>query len=541
MDIKTTPEEIWEEYEKLTAYLTEENVFETVEKNEDFYRGKQWEGLADGPDNIAKPTMNTLQRIGKYQIAMLTSNDIGISIKSLVGSGEEKELLDAISREAKDVVEQAKILETARLVVRDGYVAGVDYMHQYFDPFFETGQESKGRIENEQIDMRRMLFGNPYSADIQKQPYIIVALRQYVEQVKEEAEELGVKNIDDIKPEADENYDDDDGEKLVTVLLKYYKKKKEIPVTQTFIDELGNEFTIPLLDEDGREVTKTVKTVHFIKCTKNVMIKEDVDLGYTRYPISRFGWDNRKSSYLFDTPMTWNIVNQVFVNKIYSCMHEYSFKSAFPKRIYDQTKMDISEYDENDDLGVAGIDLLGKFLDFSRMPDFSNQVIDLVKLTEGEMEKNMGINDAALGNVKPDNAQAIIALQESAAVPLEIQRQNFYEMWEDTVRNIIDIMIASYGMRKIAGEDGEIVEIDFEKLQGLNYRLNIDIGSSAQYSEINQMNTISSMLSSGQINLKTFLKVCPDKFVPMKSELLKYAEEQEQKIAALQSQSLPTM
>ncbi len=522
MDIKLEPAKIWDEYQKIVTYLTEENVFNTVEKNELFFQGKQWEGLPDDVD-LAKPTMDTLQRIGKYQIAMITSNDIGISIKSLIGSNEEKKLLDAISREAKDVVEQAKILETARLVVRDAFVAGADYMHQYFDPFFETGQDSKGRIENEQVDMRRVCFGNPYSADIQKQPFIIIALRQYVDQVKEEAEELGVTNIEDIRPDADENYDDDDGDKLVTVLLKYFKKKKKIIVTKKIRDEFGNEVEI--------EEEKTIKTVHFVKCTKNVMIKEETDLGYTRYPTSRLGWDNRKNSYLFDTPMTWNIVNQVFVNKCYAYMHEYAFKSAFPKRIYDQTKVDIEDFDENSDIGVASMDLLGKFLDFSRMPDFSNQIIDLVKLTEAEMEKNMGINDAALGNVKPDNAQAIIALQETAAVPLEIQRQNFYEMWEDTIRNIIDIMIASYGIRKIAGENDEILEIDFSKLQGFNYRLNIDIGSSAQYSEIAQVNTINALLNGNRIDLETFLKVCPDKYIPMKSELLKYAEEQKQALA----------
>lgn len=527
MDIKLDPAQIWEEYQKLVEYLTQEKIFKIVEKNERFFQGKQWEGLDDDAD-IAKPTMDNLQRIGKYQIAMITSNDVGISIKSLTGNKEDDQLLSVLSKEAKDVIEQAKIIETARLVVRDGFVAGANYMHQSFDPFFETGQDAKGRIENEQVDVRRMFFGNPYSADIQKQPYIIIALRQYVDQVREEAEELGVQNVEDIKPDADENYDDDSGDKLVTVLLKYFKKKKTIQVPKITIDEFGNE--IEIMEE------KTIKTVHFVKCTKDVMIKEDTDLGYTRYPISRFGWDNRNNSYIYDTPMTWNIVNQVFVNKCYAYMHEYAFKSAFPKRIYDQTKIDIEDFDSDEDMGVAGIDMLGKFLDFSKMPDFSNQVIDLVKLTESEMEKNMGVNDAALGNVKPDNAQAIIALQESASVPLEIQRQNFYEMWEDTIRNIIDIMIASYGERKMYDDDDQPVVIDFSKLQGFNYKLNIDIGSSAQYSEIAQMNTINSLLSNGLIDLETFLNVCPDKYIPMKSEIKKFAEEQKQK-AAQQSQN----
>ena len=523
-----TPEKIWNEYQTLTEYLTENDVYNVVKKNEKFYDGRQWDGAK--ADNIAKPTMNRLQRIGKYQIASLSSNDVGVAIEPLLGGEEDTQNMRIIADEVKAVIEQAKIKETARLMVRNAFVDGAAYSLQTFEPDYETGQDSKGKIENQIVDMTNVYFGNPYTNVIQKQPYIIIALRQYVDQVKEEAEELGVKNIDDIKPDADEDfYDDDSGNKLVTVLLKYYKKKKIIEVPTVTVDEFGNQ--IEVMEQ------KVIKTVHAIKCTKDVVIKEETDLGYTRYPISRFGWDNRSNSFLYDTPMTWNIVNQVFVNKSYSYMHEYAFKSAFPKRIYDETKLDIKNFDDEEDFGVAGIDLMGKFLDFSKMPDFSDQVIDLVKLTESEMEKNMGVNDAALGNVKPDNAQAIIALQESAAVPLEIQRQNFYEMWEDTVRNIIDIMIACYGVRKLSNDDDEIVTVDFSRLQGLNYKLSIDIGSSAQYSEIAQMNTINSLLSNQMIDLSTFLKVCPDKYVPMKSEIMKFAEKQQEEAAMQQMQN----
>ena len=73
--MKLTPQEIWNEYQSLTTYLTENDVYNVVKKNEKFYDGRQWDGAK--ADNIAKPTMNRLQRIGKYQIASLSSNDVG--------------------------------------------------------------------------------------------------------------------------------------------------------------------------------------------------------------------------------------------------------------------------------------------------------------------------------------------------------------------------------------------------------------------------------------------------------------------------------
>lgn len=511
IEIKNDPASIWQEYQSLTSYLTENDIYSIVKKNEKFYDGRQWDGAK--ADAIAKPTMNRLQRIGKYQIATLSTNDIGISIKSQLGNEAMDRNLEIISNEVKNVIEIAKMKEQTRLMVRYGYVDGASYMLETFEPDYDTGQESKGIIESQIVDMTQVYFGNPYSAVIQKQPFIIIALRQYVKQVQDEAHELGVANWEDITSDTDDNYDEDTNGKLCTVLLKFYRKRHTA--------------------DDGREI----KTIFFTKSTKDVMIVEETDLGYTRYPIARFGWENRRNSYLFDSPMTSNIVNQVFINKCYAYAHEYALKQAFPKRIYDQTKIDIQDWDASGTLGVAGIDLTGKLLDFSQMPDFSNQILNLIEQTGLEMEKNMGVNDAALGNVKPDNASAIIAMQEAATVPLEIQRQNYYEMWEDIIRNTIDIMICSYGVRLMPVEDGEPMYVDFTLLRGLNYRLTIDIGSAAQYSEIAQMNTLSALLQSGQIDLELFAKVCPDKYLPNRTEILKYCEERkrmEQQAAMMQ-------
>lgn len=49
MKIKTTPQQIWEEYQKGVSYNSELGLYDTVKQNENFFIGKQWEGVA-APD-----------------------------------------------------------------------------------------------------------------------------------------------------------------------------------------------------------------------------------------------------------------------------------------------------------------------------------------------------------------------------------------------------------------------------------------------------------------------------------------------------------
>ena len=133
----------------------------------------------------------------------------------------------------------------------------------------------------------------------------------------------------------------------------------------------------------------------------------------------------------------------------------------------------------------------------------------------------MGVTDASLGNVRPDNTSAIIALQEASAVPLEIQKQNFYAFWEDVVRNIIDIISCSYGVREVLSENDDLAIVDFSLLKDLNYNLDVEIGNGAQFSEIAQINTLDKLVQAGYIDPGVYIEVVPSKYIPQKSKLLK--------------------
>lgn len=485
--------QIWEEYGDMQKYLTENGVYDNIKKNEKFVEGNQWDGCET--ETIAKITMNELKRIRDYQCASIASNDIGISINPMSVAGDIKDKSSFISTEIKKVMEQTGMIKDGRLVVNDAYAAGYEYFLHSFDPDYDTGQIYKGRIKNQIVDATQVGFGNPYDSNIQEQPYILIALRQYVETVRDEARDLGIDEdtVESITTDSDDSnmYEEKDN-KLCTVLLRFYKKR------------VWNE-----------ALQKYVRTVHYCKCTKNVVLIDETDLGYYRYPITCFGWIPKKRSYIYESPVTANIPAQIFINKLFTVANEYAIKGAFPKPIVDKNKIDPKKLLDGtgNALVTANADLLGKFVDFYKSPDFSGQVLNLINLTISELRETMGVNDTVLGNIRPDNAQAILATSEITVTPLKIQLQAWYDFWEDNVRNLIDIMTTCYGVREaiINGEKGEI---DWNALKGINFDLDIDTGTAAQFSEITQFSTISNLLSGGYIDLDEFTELVNNKVVP---------------------------
>ena len=85
----------------------------------------------------------------------------------------------------------------------------------------------------------------------------------------------------------------------------------------------------------------------------------------------------------------------------------------------------------------------------------SNQVIGLIEKIIDYTRDTMGASDAALGNVRPDNTSAIIAVQKASESPLTLQRMDFYQFVEDYIRIMMDMMRVDYGARMAARRSPE--------------------------------------------------------------------------------------
>lgn len=482
---------IWKEYQEGRAYNEGIDLYDTVEKNENFYTGKQWEGV-NAPD-LEKPVLNFLKRVVSYLIATVVSDDVAASLTPQRQDPQGDLAAKALSSELMRIMEQAKLTSLNRDLVRNTAVDGDGCYYLYFDPEVEMGQEAKGDIRIELTDNTRILFGNPYQTEVQKQPYILLVQRNRLETVREEAKRRGVRDIDCIRPDSGEAMDREADGKLVTVLIKLWKDEKS-------------------------------GTIHFTRSTQDVLLQPETDTGYRLYPVAYWSWERVKNSYRGQAAITGLIPNQIFVNKLWAMAMEHQKKLAFPKLFYDATKIDQWTNKVGQAIKVRGNPNEAVAATF-RAGDMSAQVLELVDRTIRYTKEFMGANDAALGSVRPDNTSAIIALQQANAVPLQLQKLGFYQFIEDAIRVMLEIMRVDFGSRYIflPNEDGIKEEIlyDFSKVDLDALQLRVDVGASAYWSQLTQMQTMDNLFAKGIItDAITYLEGVPDEYVKGKNQII---------------------
>lgn len=507
MKIKQRPDEIWKEYQDGIAYnagIFDGGLYETVERNNNFYNDKQWEGV-NAPD-LDKPVFNFLKPVVNFYIAMLISDDIAANVEFKGGNAQELESVQkAVSQEILNILERENMQFKNRRAIRNAAVDGDCCFYNWFDVEAETDGIYEGQIRTDVIDNTNVVFGDPSENDPQKQPYIIVVYRALTENVKEEAKEngMGGDGIESIVPDNDciymneeKNYD----KNYTTVLLKMWKVKKTV---------------------NG----KMVKSVRMVKSTQTALVKKAWDTDYRRYPLSWMSWEVVKNSYHGVAPLTGKIQNQIFVNKMYAMAMMFTARTAFPKIIYDATKIP-GGWDNR--IGSA-VKVVGNpndalFANF-QAADMSASVPNLINSTITQTKDLMGANETALGNVEPDNTSAIITVQNQARIQLDMQRLDFYNCVEGYIRSYIDMMRVHYGVREIeiTDENGNkaVVEFDFSQLENCTVNLKVDVGQGSYWSEIMQIQTLDNLYAKRIIpSATTYLEMLPDGVIKNKQMLI---------------------
>ena len=507
--------EIWKRFEKCYGFNNQINLYDQVKVNEDFYIGNQWEGVE--ANGLPTPTYNMFKRVINFQVSTITSDNLTLRALPMPSTSKQtmkvlEQVCEIVSNQFAAIVKRNRIVAMNREFLRNAAVTGDGCMHFYFDPTIENGQDVKGEIVAEIIDNLRVHFGNPNCRDVQRQPYIIISRRELVEDVRYKAEkykEEGLCELDDIDSiEADDEkfqnkYDSYTDDK-VTVLTYYFRNR-----------------------DTG--------TIWCIETTQKGIIREAYDTGYTLYPLVWLNWDYIRDCYHGQAMVTGLLANQKFINKMFALVGISLLTTAFPKVVYDKNRIRRWDGSVGTAVGVAGnVDNVAKIIDGASI---SPQIAQFIELSFDKTHSLLGASDVAMGDSRPDNTSAIIALQRAANTPMELTKQNDYKCLEDAGRIWIDIMAVRYGVRKVEmsmdmDKPGEqplgmdlpkqsfVVDFDFSKLREMQITIEQEVGASSYWSEMASMQTLDNMLMNGLINKKQYVERLPNGYMFKKQELL---------------------
>lgn len=511
-----TLKEINERFDKGVAFKQRIGLYETVQVNEDFFIGKQWEGVQH--NGLPTPTFNFLKQVVLFQVATITGDNLAMQATAMpsilpVDPRRVDRICQVMNHQYAAIIERCQIVSKLRQFMRNAAVDGDGCMYFWFDTSIDNGQLVKGEIQAEVLENTRVHFGNPNCRNVQDQPYIILSRRSLVEDARALAEsykEMGVCGIDDpdqIQADSEKFANKYDGytDDKVTVLTYLYRDRE-------------------------------TKTIWCCETTENGILRKAYDTGYRLYPLVWLSWDYIQDCYHGQAMITGLIPNQKFYNKMFAMVGISLMTTAFPKIVYDRNRIRMWDGSVGTAVGVNGnVDNVAKTISGAAL---SPQVPQFLDLVAEKTRSFLGASNVALGDSRPDNATAILSLQKAANTPMELTKQNKCSCVEEMGLIWQDMMSVRYGVRQVQvdmamDDPGQqplgmalapqsfLEPFDFSVVRDVQIAVKQDVGTSSYWSEMANMQTLDNLLMQGHITLGQYLERLPSGYISKKQELIR--------------------
>lgn len=492
--------EDWALFEEGRAYNNSIDLYNTVNRNERFYRGDQWTGVDSG--GLPKPVFNIFKRIIGYYISSVMQSRTAIRFSyaspfgdsSSISQKEAESITEVINKIMEAKADKLKLNNLLYDALKDAALSGDAIAYTYWDSSVKTGQPFTGDFRTVLVDNTNVFFGNPNSKNVQAQPYILISSRETVASLIKAAKENGVSEneISKIRSDDDTAYESGD------------RAEKELEGTKcTTLIKLWK-------DENGK--------VCYRKSVKNAVICPDTVTPLSMYPVCFMNWTGIKNSWHGQAVATGLIENQVFINKGFAMAMKHMMDTAFSKVVYDSTIIDSWTNKVGEAIAVNGsVDNVAKVLPAGQM---QSGMLELLSMAISHTKEFLGATDTALGDVDPKNTSAILALQKAAAIPLENIKRNLFSFAEGIGLVWLDFIFAYYDDLRLVETDKGYEKLPLSRYKNCIFDCRVEAGTASYWSEIASLNTLDALLQAGKITLKQYLERIPDKLIPKKNELL---------------------
>lgn len=561
-----TPEKVRKEYEEARSFKASFGsigLYEQSKKNERFMLGDHWNGVDMG--DIPKVVINVIKQIGDFKVSNIVSNpctaifdfegvpthleaqanpnadELLNTMKAVNLQGtpsaeiaepisfeqEHNAVSAALTSHFRSAWERCKMDKKNQTGVRKAYMHGTYVLYSYFNPDLNTGLYAdearktavKGDIETEVLDIANVYFGDSTECDVQKQPWIIITQRKALNSIKSEMVKNGKSEAETEEIKADEdnqdvgNHNNTTQNQSVTLFTRFWR------------GENGN--------------------VWAMQCTEKIVVKDEWDTGVEQYPFAVFCWDELDNCIYGHSEITELIPNQVAINRMVALEILSEMSMGMPKIIYDETAISVEI--TNDPGQIIPVENSGdvqgalRYVNPAQIsPNWNRVQQNLIDNTKSVS----GATSVALGDVRPENTSAIIALREASALPLQPILNRYYYFIEDIARIWGEIMLKKYGKRSLrVVTSGKVTYIPFDadKYKDMMLSARIEVGPSTLWATSTVISTLDNLLSRNAIDVIQFLERIPEGYITKKQELINELKAQrEAQLQAQQASELPS-
>lgn len=493
----------WQQYEAGKEYNRRIGLYETVRKNERFYRGDQWYGSnADLPH----PVFNMTRRITDYLVAAVAPDHLSITYTDdrlpFLDNAEQREAvtrgLQLLGKNADYRWKRDGMKALSYKALLDAAITGDSVLYCWWDAKKKNGQLFGGDLHTDLVENTALFVSDVNRPDIQSQEYLILAGRAGVEQLKDEAREAGVCESDVAKiiPDVEEENSADllsieqAGSPKATYLLTFFRENGEVV---------------------------------FEKSTKSCLIKR-VHTGLKLYPVVLFNWHAQKHCFHGSAPVSDIIANQKYVNTAYAMAMKHMSDTAFSKVVYDKSR--IPEWNNEVGQAIAAVgggsisDAVSVLGVGSMQEGYLELITNVIETTKGMM----GATDSALGDEQANNTSAILALQKASRISLMQVRTNFCKCIGELAAIWADMLCAySVEDRLLPVENAEGVSAErmsYRLFKGELLSAAAEVEDGDSYTPSATVTLLDKLLEGGHINAEQYLDLLPSGTVMNRKRIL---------------------
>lgn len=515
---------IWEKYKKASNFQDENSIITKSNKCWKMYLGDQWYGL-DNTEGL--PVVNFVEPTVNYKVSTICKNVMTALYSDIEGNAEYNDIYDKLNSNFASNWERGHMDMVSWQTLKNAAIVGDGYT------YWGTEDLTKTQV----IPCTAILLGDEQQPEIQKQPYIMIRERLFVEDVKRMAAENGIpeekwtditsddNNEFQIGNNKDIDYDNNDG-KVLSVL--YFEKKDGIVWTGRAIEGLEYEPLHPMTPSKNGEAI--------------------MEKGLKSYPIVNLIWQDIPNSARGQGEVKKLIPNQVEVNKTYARRAMATKMYAYPRMAYMANS--IKNPEDLDKVGVAiGMNegstgqsiqqLISYLMPASSSPDAKTLSDDLMETT-----RNLaGAGETSMGQIDPTRVSgtAIVAIQDQAALTLNEQVAKYKQYVEDIARLWFDLLVAynpdgipikremtaeeeeeatQRGLYPLEPEDKIVADkIMPEDLEKLRPEVKVDVSTNTQWSKNDEQTADDNLLSNGHITFDEYVDLIPGGGVLQKNKL----------------------